>query len=87
METLSGFKPKKKSFAYLGKGTEFTLIFFKNLLLTIITFGLYYPWARVEKLKYHYTSTELENTRFYFNGTGKETFKDFISWNCSLQRL
>lgn len=78
MEVISGLNTEKKRFKYFGKGSEFALIYFKNLLLTIVTLGLYYPWARVEKLKYHYQSTDLDNTRFVFHGTGNEVFKGFI---------
>jgi len=78
MEVISRLNTDKKNFKYLGKGVEFAIIFFKNIILTIITLGLYYPWAKVEKLKYHYQSTELDTTRFSFTGTGKEVFKGFI---------
>ncbi len=78
MEIISRLNTEKKSFNYLGKGTEFAIVFFKNILLTILTLGLYYPWAKTKSLKYHYQSTELESTRFTFNGTGKEAFKGFI---------
>lgn len=78
MELLSQLNTEKKSFKYLGKGSEFTVLYFKNILLTIVTLGLYYPWAKVEKLKYHYQATELDEARFSFNGTGKEVFKGFI---------
>jgi uncharacterized membrane protein YjgN (DUF898 family) len=49
-----------------------------NLLLTILTFGLYYPWARAASLHYIYQETELEGSRFIFHGTGKEMFRGFI---------
>jgi uncharacterized membrane protein YjgN (DUF898 family) len=78
MEIISGIESKKKRFKYLGKGSEFAVIYFKNLLLTIITFGLYYPWAKVERLKYHYQATDLNGSRFSFTGTGNEVFKGFI---------
>jgi len=78
MEIISRLNTDKKNFKYLGKGGEFAIIFFKNLILTIITLGLYYPWTKVERLKYHYQSTELETSRFTFSGTGKEVFKGFI---------
>ncbi len=68
----------KKRFKYFGKGNEFAIIYFKNLLLNIITLGLYYPWAKVERLKYHYKSTQLDTSRFSFHGTGKEVFRGFI---------
>ena len=78
MEIISRLNTEKKSLKYLGQGGEFAIIFFKNIILTIITLGLYYPWAKVERLKYHYQSTELESARFSFSGTGKEVFKGFI---------
>lgn len=78
MEVISGLKSKKKRFNYFGKGTEFALIYLKNLILTIITLGFYYPWSKVEQLKYLYQSTELDQSRFTFHGTGKETFKGFL---------
>lgn len=78
MKVLSGLNSEKKRFKYLGNGNEFAIIYLKNILLTILTLGFYYPWAKVEKLKYHYQSTELDKARFTFHGTGKEVFKGFI---------
>ncbi len=78
MKIISNLNTEKKRFNYFGKGSEFAVIFFKNLLLTIITLGFYYPWAKVERLKYHYQSTELDQNRFTFHGTGKEVFRGFI---------
>ncbi|WP_299836745.1 DUF898 family protein [uncultured Tenacibaculum sp.] len=78
MDFLNRLQSEKKRFAYFGKGSEFAVIFFKNLLLTILSLGLYYPWAKVERLKYHYQSTELDKSRFAFHGTGKEVFRGFI---------
>ncbi len=78
MDFLNRLQAEKKRFAYLGKGSEYALIFFKNFALTIITLGFYYPWAKVERLKYLYQSTELEASKFTFHGTGKEVFKGFI---------
>jgi uncharacterized membrane protein YjgN (DUF898 family) len=78
MEIIANKNTEEKRFKYFGAGLEFAIIYFKNILLTIITIGLYYPWAKVELLKYHYQSTELDNSRFLFHATGKEVFKGFI---------
>ncbi|CAL2055665.1 YjgN family protein [Tenacibaculum sp. 190524A05c] len=78
MEGFSGLFSDKKQFNYFGKGSEFALIFFKNIFLTIITLGIYYPWAKVELLQYHYKSTEIEKNSFVFHGTGKEVFTGFL---------
>ena len=78
MAAISNNQPEKKAFKYWGIGAQFAVIYFKNIILTVFTLGLYYPWAKVEILKYHYQSTELDGTHFSFHGTGKEVFKGFI---------
>ena len=78
MEGFSGLFSDKKEFNYFGKGSEFALIFFKNIFLTIITLGIYYPWAKVEILKYHYQSTEIDKNSFVFHGTAKEVLFGFL---------
>lgn len=61
-----------------GKGSEFFSIMIVNWLLTLVTLGLYYPWARAKRLRYTYGQTALNNERFHFAGTGKEMFRGFI---------
>lgn len=61
-----------------GKGSEYFSIMIVNWLLTLVTLGLYYPWARAKKLRYVYGNTALNNEYFHFSGTGKEMFKGFI---------
>lgn len=63
---------------FFGKGSEYFAIMIVNWLLTLITFGLYYPWARAKRLRYMYGQTALNNERFHFSGTGKELFSGFI---------
>ena len=66
MEVISKKQLLSPSIKYVGKGVEFAIIYFKNIILTILTLGLYYPWAKVEILKYHYQSTALDDSRFSF---------------------
>ena len=63
---------------FYGKGGDLFGIMIANTFLTLFTLGLYYPWARVKMLKYMYQSTELNESRFAFHGTGPEIFKGFI---------
>ncbi|MBL7901616.1 MAG: DUF898 domain-containing protein [Bacteroidia bacterium] len=63
---------------FLGKGSEYFAIMIVNWLLTLITFGIYYPWARAKRLQYMYGHTALNSERFHFSGTGNEMFKGFI---------
>jgi len=65
-------------FQFFGKGSEFFSIMIVNWLLTLITLGIYYPWARAKRLKYIFGQTALNDERFNFAGTGKEMFRGFI---------
>ncbi len=49
-----------------------------NNILTALTLGIYYPWARAAYLNYIYGETDYLDTRFVFHGTGKEMFIGFI---------
>ncbi|MEN9599141.1 MAG: hypothetical protein RL596_1452 [Bacteroidota bacterium] len=64
--------------AYSGNGLDYFRIMVINFILTIITFGLYYPWAKARSLQYMYSQTTFQNQPFVFTGTGNEMFKGFI---------
>src|SRR5687767_2740216 len=64
--------------AYYGKGSEYFKIQIVNTILSILTLGLYYPWAKEKSLKYLYSKSTFEDTPFVFSGTGKEMFKGFV---------
>lgn len=57
-----------------GTGSEYFGIFIVNALLTFITLGFYYPWARAKQLKYLYGVTAVDDNRFSFHGSGKDMF-------------
>jgi uncharacterized membrane protein YjgN (DUF898 family) len=64
--------------AFYGKGSEYFKIQIVNTILSILTLGLYYPWAKEKSLKYLYSKSTFEDTPFVFSGTGKEMFKGFV---------
>ncbi|MCP5502895.1 MAG: DUF898 family protein [Leptospiraceae bacterium] len=73
------FNTEEKSFfKYHGKGGELFGVFLVNALLTIITLGVYYFWAKVKLIKYYYEQTEFMGYRFSYHGTGKERFVGFL---------
>jgi len=72
-ESMNGYK-----LSFHGKGGEYFGIVIVNWLLTALTLGLYYPWAKAKQLQYLYGATALSNDRFTFHGTGKEMFIGFI---------
>lgn len=63
---------------FKGQGGAYFGIAIVNLILTFLTLGFYYPWAKAKELQFLYGATEFENSRFEFHGTGKEMFKGFI---------
>lgn len=66
------------SLEFFGEGSDYFAIMIVNWLLTLVTLGLYYPWARAKRLQYIYRQTSLNDERFHFAGTGKEMFRGFI---------
>jgi uncharacterized membrane protein YjgN (DUF898 family) len=70
--------PTNYQLEFNGKGSEFFSVIIVNWLLTILTLGFYYPWAKARKLQFLYGETSLNGDSFSFHGTGKEMFKGFI---------
>ncbi len=64
--------------AFHGRGSEYFRIQIVNLILTIVTLGFYYPWAKERSLKYLYSKNTFEDTPFVFSGTGREMFRGFV---------
>lgn len=58
----------KKPFSFTGKGSEYFKIWIVNLMLTIVTFGIYSAWAKVRRLQYFYRNTWLNEANFDYHG-------------------
>lgn len=69
--------PRNFSLNFLGSGDEYFKVIIVNWLLTLITFGIYYPWAKERQLKFLYSHATFSEDNFAFHGTGKEMFKGF----------
>jgi uncharacterized membrane protein YjgN (DUF898 family) len=54
---------------FTGKGGEYFGIWIVNLLLTILTVGIYSPWAKVRRMHYFYRNTQLAGSSFDFHGS------------------
>ncbi|MBP4141267.1 DUF898 domain-containing protein [Flavobacterium sp. P4023] len=63
---------------FKGNGEAFFGIVIVNWLLTIITLGIYYPWAKAKQLQFIFGKSTLNDDPFAFHGTGKEMFKGFV---------
>jgi uncharacterized membrane protein YjgN (DUF898 family) len=69
---------QKYTLRFHGSGTSFFLIFLKNVLLTLLTFGFYLAWAKTERRKYVWQNFEFHGQHFRYTGTGKELFKGYL---------
>ncbi|MGH2399196.1 MAG: DUF898 family protein, partial [bacterium] len=61
--------------AFYGSGGTLFGIYLRNILLTLITLGVYYFWAKTRTRTYLVSQCEFERDRFAWHGTGKELFK------------
>ena len=67
-----------KAFSFVGSGSEYFKIWIVNVLLTIVTFGLYYPWAKVRNRRYLYANSTLDGRNFEYHATGKQLFLSYL---------
>jgi uncharacterized membrane protein YjgN (DUF898 family) len=68
----------KRKLKFHGTGASLFGIMFVNMLLTVITLGIYAAWAHVANRKYFYQETELEGTRFEYHAKGIEVFIGYL---------
>jgi uncharacterized membrane protein YjgN (DUF898 family) len=67
-----------EKFKYDGSGTELAFLMFKNLLLTVLTLGIYAAWARTNTRRYLWGQTSFLGDRATYTGQGKELFKGWV---------
>ncbi len=64
----------KQQLRFLGEGSTLFGMFIVNVLLSMVTLGIYSFWGKVNIRRYLYGQTELMGDRFAYHGTGKELF-------------
>lgn len=67
MDTSDTFQVQFK-----GDAKTYFGIWIVNLLLTIVTFGIYSAWAKVRTKKYFAQNTTIDERRFDYHATGKQ---------------
>ncbi|PAU35756.1 hypothetical protein CKF94_23615 [Vibrio coralliilyticus] len=60
---------------FKGKGGEFFGIWIVNVLLTIITFGIYSAWAKVRTKRYFYGNTYVDSDNFEYHAEPMQILK------------
>jgi len=58
---------QKMPFEFTGNGVEYFRIWIVNVLLTIITLGIYSAWAKVRTKRYFYRNTKVNGSPFEYH--------------------
>ncbi|MEZ5416316.1 MAG: YjgN family protein [Vicinamibacterales bacterium] len=56
-----------RSFRFTGTGAEYFRIWIVNLLLSVVTLGIYSAWAKVRRLRYFYGHTSVDGSAFGYH--------------------
>jgi uncharacterized membrane protein YjgN (DUF898 family) len=68
-------QPQVYTLSFTGTGGEYFKIWIVNLLLILLTLGVYYPWAKVRKLQYLHRNMMLDGAAFDYHATGGTVLK------------
>ncbi len=71
---LSRTSYKGIHFGYTGDLGDFVLLYFKNILFCILTFGVYISWMRVDIRKYVVGNSWYGDANFQYEGEGSRLF-------------
>jgi uncharacterized membrane protein YjgN (DUF898 family) len=63
---------------FAGSGSEYFRIWIVNLLLTLVTLGLYYPFAKVRRLRYFHGATEVDGHPMSFHANPWTMFRGYV---------
>ena len=63
---------------FVGSGSEYFRIWIVNLLLTLVTLGLYYPFAKVRRLRYFHGATEVGGAPLSFHADPWKMFRGYV---------
>ncbi len=66
------------SLRFVGSGSEYFRIWIVNLLLTLVTLGLYYPFAKVRRLRYFHGATEVDGHPLAFHADPWKMLRGYL---------
>jgi len=61
-------EPRTIPFEFHGRGGEYFRIWIVNVLLSVLTLGIYSAWAKVRRQRYFLGNTALDGSRFDYHG-------------------
>lgn len=75
---MDGETTSARAFEFGGSWREFAPIAFTNLLLTLVTLGIYSFWAKARERRYLWSQTRFIDDRLEWTGTGMELFVGYL---------
>jgi uncharacterized membrane protein YjgN (DUF898 family) len=63
---------------FTGSGSEYFRIWIVNLLLMMVTLGIYYPWAKVRRLRYFHGNTLVDGEPLGFHGNPRKMLTGYM---------
>jgi len=63
---------------FTGSGSEYFRIWSVNLLLMLVTLSLYYPWAKVRRLRYFYGNTLIGEHPLGFHASPRKMLRGYL---------
>ncbi|MBC8742766.1 DUF898 domain-containing protein [Paraburkholderia sp. UCT31] len=75
---MNSLDEKRPLLIYDGTLGDLYGIFFRNLVLQIVTLGIYRFWATTNNRRYVWSRMRFQDQRFEYTGTGGELFKGFL---------
>ncbi|MFG6414253.1 YjgN family protein [Roseateles sp. DC23W] len=63
---------------FTGSGSEYFRIWAVNLLLILVTLGLYFPFAKARRIRYFYANTLVDGQALSFHGDAWKMFRGFL---------
>jgi uncharacterized membrane protein YjgN (DUF898 family) len=65
-------------FIFSGRGSEYFRIWIVNMLLSVLTLGIYSAWAKVRRNRYFYDHTSVAGSHFSYHGNPSAILKGRI---------
>lgn len=63
---------------FTGSGSEYFRIWIVNVLLTIVTLGIYHPFAKARRLAYFHANTRVGDDALAFHGNPRRMLRGFL---------
>ncbi|MEY2687510.1 MAG: hypothetical protein RL375_1708 [Pseudomonadota bacterium] len=70
--------PRRLAVQFTGSGSEYFRIWIVNLLLSVVTLGLYYPYAVARRRAYFYGNSRVGGDPLAFHGRGATMLKGYL---------